>query len=122
MGDADYIHAFQKIVMPIAMEFAPELVMSKFARSPRCKNFSRSRTVSAGFDAAKGDPLGECLLSPTGYAHMTHMLSGLANGRLVVALEVSLVHISYYHLYPVGWLSCRVKCAICVGSWQSPSW
>ena len=28
MGDADYILAFQKIVMPIAMEFAPELVMS----------------------------------------------------------------------------------------------
>ena len=28
MGDADYIHAFQKVVMPIAMEFAPELVIS----------------------------------------------------------------------------------------------
>ena len=28
MGDADYILAFQKIVMPIAMEFAPELVIS----------------------------------------------------------------------------------------------
>jgi histone deacetylase 6 len=29
MGDADYIHAFQKVVMPIAMEFAPEMVISK---------------------------------------------------------------------------------------------
>ena len=29
MGDADYIHAFQSIVMPIAMEFAPELVISE---------------------------------------------------------------------------------------------
>jgi hypothetical protein len=29
MADADYIYAFQKIVMPIAMEFAPELVISK---------------------------------------------------------------------------------------------
>jgi hypothetical protein len=28
MGDADYVYAFQKIVMPIAMEFAPELVIS----------------------------------------------------------------------------------------------
>lgn len=28
MRDADYIHAFQKIVMPIALEFAPELVIS----------------------------------------------------------------------------------------------
>ncbi|KAF9012390.1 histone deacetylase complex protein [Cyathus striatus] len=70
MGDAEYIHAFQKIVMPIAMEFAPELVI-----------------ISAGFDAAKGDELGECFVTPTGYAHMTHMLSGLAGGRLVVALE-----------------------------------
>ncbi|KAF9268927.1 histone deacetylase complex protein [Marasmius fiardii PR-910] len=70
MGDADYIHAFQKVVMPIAMEFAPELVI-----------------ISAGFDAALGDELGECRVSPTGYAHMTHMLSGLAGGRLVVVLE-----------------------------------
>lgn len=29
MGDADYLHAFQSIVMPIAMEFAPEIVISK---------------------------------------------------------------------------------------------
>ncbi|KXN85388.1 Histone deacetylase clr3 [Leucoagaricus sp. SymC.cos] len=70
MGDADYILAFQKIVMPIAMEFAPDVVM-----------------ISAGFDAAAGDELGECLVSPVGYAHMTHMLAGLANGRMVVALE-----------------------------------
>ncbi|KAF8664383.1 hypothetical protein AX16_000754 [Volvariella volvacea WC 439] len=70
MDDADYIHAFQKVIMPIAMEFAPELVI-----------------ISAGFDAAKGDELGECEVTPTGYAHMTHMLSGLAGGRLVVALE-----------------------------------
>jgi hypothetical protein len=32
MGDADYVYAFQKIVMPIAMEFAPELVMSTTIR------------------------------------------------------------------------------------------
>lgn len=31
MGDADYLYAFQNIVMPIAMEFAPELVISKLA-------------------------------------------------------------------------------------------
>ncbi|TFK75379.1 histone deacetylase complex protein [Pluteus cervinus] len=70
MGDAEYIHAFQKVIMPIAMEFAPELVI-----------------ISAGFDAAAGDDLGECNVTPVGYAHMTHMLSGLANGRMVVALE-----------------------------------
>jgi histone deacetylase 6 len=27
MGDADYLYAFQKIVMPIAYEFSPELVI-----------------------------------------------------------------------------------------------
>jgi len=70
MGDADYILAFLKIVMPIAVEFSPELVI-----------------ISAGFDAAEGDTLGECHVTPTGYAHMTHMLSSLANGKLVVALE-----------------------------------
>ncbi|KZT11050.1 histone deacetylase complex protein [Laetiporus sulphureus 93-53] len=70
MGDADYLHAFQKVIMPIAVEFAPDLVI-----------------ISSGFDAAEGDTLGECHVSPTGYAHMTHMLSALANGKLVVALE-----------------------------------
>jgi histone deacetylase 6 len=28
MTDADYLHAFQRVIMPIAMEFAPELVIS----------------------------------------------------------------------------------------------
>ncbi|KAL7004823.1 Histone deacetylase hda1 [Cystobasidiomycetes sp. EMM_F5] len=68
--DADYLHAFQKIVMPIAHEFAPDFVL-----------------VSAGYDAAEGDPLGGCEVTPAGYAHMTYMLSALAKGRLVLALE-----------------------------------
>lgn len=29
MGDGDYMHAFQKVVMPIALEFDPDLVISK---------------------------------------------------------------------------------------------
>jgi len=33
MGDAEYIYAFQKVIMPIAMEFAPELVISKLSLS-----------------------------------------------------------------------------------------
>ena len=45
-------------------------------------------TVSAGYDAAEGDELGTCKVTPAGYAHMTHMLSSLANGKLVLALEV----------------------------------
>lgn len=46
-----------------------------------------SRSVSAGYDAAKGDELGKMLVSPDGYAHMTHMLSALAGGKLLLALE-----------------------------------
>ncbi|PLW57960.1 hypothetical protein PCANC_00747 [Puccinia coronata f. sp. avenae] len=70
MCDADYMYAFQRLVMPIAMEFNPDFVI-----------------VSAGFDAAKNDPLGECNVTPEGFAHMTHMLSSLANGKTVLALE-----------------------------------
>ncbi len=33
-GDGDYIYAFQKIVMPIAYEFAPDLVISE--QRPLC--------------------------------------------------------------------------------------
>jgi len=96
MGDADYIHAFQKVIMPIALEFAPELVISVFYALAQLIHQDQSFVVpvSAGFDAAAGDELGECFVTPAGYAHMTHMLSGLAGGRLVVALEVSF----YFHI------------------------
>jgi histone deacetylase 6 len=70
MGDGDYMYAFQHVVMPIAMEFDPDLVI-----------------VAAGFDAAAGDELGGCFVSPACYAHMTHMLMSLANGKVAVCLE-----------------------------------
>ena len=70
MGDADYIYAFQQVVMPIATEFDPDLVI-----------------IAAGFDAAEGDMLGGCNVTPAGYAHMTHMLMSLAKGRVAVCLE-----------------------------------
>jgi acetoin utilization deacetylase AcuC-like enzyme len=70
VGDAEYLRAFDRIVMPVAEEFAPELVL-----------------ISAGFDAARGDPLGGCDLTPQGYFTMTRRLQGLAGGRVVVALE-----------------------------------
>ncbi|XP_020290831.1 histone deacetylase 6 isoform X2 [Pseudomyrmex gracilis] len=70
MGDAEYIAAFQQVVMPIAYQFNPELVL-----------------ISAGFDACVGDPLGGCLVSPEIYAHLTHWLSSLANGRIILSLE-----------------------------------
>ncbi|KAL8959647.1 MAG: hypothetical protein Q9193_003527, partial [Seirophora villosa] len=70
MGDADYLYAFQQVVMPVAYDFNPDLVI-----------------IAAGFDAAVGDQLGGCFVTPTCYAHMTHMLSPLADGKLVVCLE-----------------------------------
>ncbi|KAG9236141.1 hypothetical protein BJ875DRAFT_357559, partial [Amylocarpus encephaloides] len=70
MGDAEYMAAFQKLVMPIGYEFNPDLVI-----------------ISAGFDAAKGDDLGGCFVSPECYSHMTHMLMSLAGGKLAVCLE-----------------------------------
>lgn len=70
MGDGEYMAAFQKIIMPIANEFNPDLVI-----------------VSAGFDAADGDELGGCFVTPACYAHMTHMLMSLANGKVSVCLE-----------------------------------
>ena len=44
--------------------------------------------VAAGFDAAEGDQLGGCFVTPACYAQMTHMLMSLAQGKLVVCLEV----------------------------------
>lgn len=70
MGDVDYITAFQRIIMPIAYEFNPELVL-----------------VSAGFDAAINDPIGGYCITPEAYGYFTHWLSALANGRIVLCLE-----------------------------------
>ncbi|XP_028048601.1 histone deacetylase 6 isoform X2 [Monomorium pharaonis] len=70
MGNSEYIAAFQQVVMPIAYQFNPELVL-----------------VSAGFDACIGDTLGGCLVSPELYGHLTHWLSSLANGRIILSLE-----------------------------------
>ena len=56
--------------MPIATEFDPDLVL-----------------VAAGFDAAEGDPLGGCHVTPDCYAQLTSELMRLAGGKVVVALE-----------------------------------
>ncbi|HKF44994.1 MAG TPA: histone deacetylase, partial [Thermoanaerobaculia bacterium] len=70
MGDADYLAAFDRVLMPIAEAFRPDLVL-----------------VSAGYDAADGDLLGEMRVSPAGFAAMTSRLRKLAGGRVVLALE-----------------------------------
>lgn len=69
-GDAEYLEVFAKVLLPVAADFSPDLVV-----------------VSAGFDSALGDPLGECRLTPAGYHELTRQLMDLAGGRLVLALE-----------------------------------
>lgn len=70
MGDAEYSMAFFALVLPIAYQYNPDLVL-----------------ISSGFDAARGDPLGRCKVSPEFYGFMTHHLKALANGKVIVALE-----------------------------------
>ena len=69
-SDYDYFYAFAQVVLPIAEEFSPDLVI-----------------VSAGFDAAQGDPLGQCRVTPRGFAKMTQLLTGIAGGKLLLVLE-----------------------------------
>ncbi|XP_078185043.1 histone deacetylase 4 isoform X3 [Callithrix jacchus] len=72
MGDAEYLAAFRTVVMPIASEFAPDVVL-----------------VSSGFDAVEGHPtpLGGYNLSARCFGYLTKQLMGLAGGRIVLALE-----------------------------------
>ncbi|KAF7709721.1 histone deacetylase 4 isoform X1 [Silurus meridionalis] len=72
MGDVEYLAAFRTIVMPIANEFAPDVVL-----------------VSSGFDAVEGHPppLGGYKLTAKCFGYLTKQLMGLAGGRLVLALE-----------------------------------
>ncbi|GAB4821315.1 hypothetical protein N2152v2_008361 [Parachlorella kessleri] len=67
MRNGDYMAAFQHVILPIAHEYAPDLVI-----------------ISAGFDAAEGDPIGGCLLTPEVYGHMTAMLQTVAPTVLIL--------------------------------------
>uniref|UniRef100_A0A8C9TY05 Histone deacetylase n=1 Tax=Scleropages formosus TaxID=113540 RepID=A0A8C9TY05_SCLFO len=72
MGDVEYLLAFRTVVMPIASEFAPDMVL-----------------VSSGFDAMVGHPppLGGYELTGRCFGYMTRQLMALAGGRVVLALE-----------------------------------
>lgn len=69
-GDADYLAAWDHILIPVVKEFNPEMII-----------------ISAGFDAAIGDPLGGCRVSPYGYSIMLDKLMEFAGGKIVMALE-----------------------------------
>jgi acetoin utilization deacetylase AcuC-like enzyme len=74
-GDGEYAAAYREIVAPILRAYDPQLVL-----------------VSAGFDAAAGDPLAGMRLSPEGFAAVVDVCvaaseSSSARGRLVAVLE-----------------------------------
>ncbi|XP_071731551.1 histone deacetylase 5-like isoform X2 [Rutidosis leptorrhynchoides] len=69
-GDADYLAVWDHILIPVATEFSPDIIM-----------------ISAGFDAAIGDPLGGCCITPNGYSRMLKKLMEFSNGKVIMALE-----------------------------------
>ena len=73
-SDDDYRAVFQKVLVPAADAFKPELVI-----------------ISAGFDAHRDDPLASMGLTEEGYADLTSIVAGIANrhcrGRLLSSLE-----------------------------------
>ena len=73
-GDGEYVGIFEGLLKPLALEFAPQLIL-----------------VSAGFDTHAADPLGGMHLTPKGFAGLTRCMmeiaDALCNGRLVLVLE-----------------------------------
>jgi acetoin utilization deacetylase AcuC-like enzyme len=73
-GDEVYRSAFERAVLPVAREYAPELVL-----------------VSAGFDASMRDPLAQMRLSAAAFGWMGKALRDVADatagGRIVLVLE-----------------------------------
>ncbi|XP_052179798.1 histone deacetylase 5 isoform X2 [Diospyros lotus] len=69
-GDADYLAVWDHVLIPVAKEFCPDIVI-----------------ISAGFDAAVNDPLGGCRVTPYGYSVMLKKLMEFAQGKIVMTLE-----------------------------------
>ncbi|NXA11421.1 HDA10 deacetylase, partial [Sapayoa aenigma] len=70
MENSDYLAAFFHVLLPMAFEFDPELVI-----------------VSSGYDSGIGDPEGQMNATPEVFAHLTHFLMQLASGKLCIILE-----------------------------------
>ncbi len=74
IDDAGYVAIYREILMPIAGEFKPDIVL-----------------VSAGFDPHLMDPLGGMRLTEKGFGALAGLVKDIAdrhsNGRLVASLE-----------------------------------
>lgn len=73
-GDDDYLAVLQRVLVPVARSFRPELIL-----------------LSAGFDAHIDDPLAAMGVTRSGYADMARLVCALADeaceGRLACVLE-----------------------------------
>ena len=69
MGDYEYQLIWRDILIPVAKEFAPDLIV-----------------ISAGFDACTGDPLGGMRITPPCYGHLTKQLMEIQS-KVVILLE-----------------------------------
>lgn len=73
-NDADYLYAFNKVLVPAARTFRPDIIL-----------------VSAGLDGHRYDPLAGMNLTSAGFGKMTGVVRSLAeelcDGNLVLALE-----------------------------------
>lgn len=73
-GDDAYIKAFEEVILPVAAQYQPELVV-----------------FIAGYASNIFDPLGRQQLTATGYYKLTEMIKGIADtyakGRLIAILE-----------------------------------
>ncbi|MGA1865376.1 MAG: histone deacetylase [bacterium] len=88
-GDKEYKAIFQKILMPVALEYQPEMIL-----------------VSAGFDPYFDDPLAGMEVTDEGFAFMTSALMDIAAsccpGRIILTLEGG------YHLHGIAKCISRV--------------
>ena len=73
-GDTEYVGAFQRLLVPAACDYAPQMSL-----------------VSCGFDAHRDDPLASMELSREGFTALTRIVCALAdelcNGRVCFVLE-----------------------------------
>ena len=72
-NDADYVYVFNKLLVPVALQFKPDIIL-----------------VSAGQDGHVNDPLSSMELTTAGYGKLASIVKGLADstcGRTVLVLE-----------------------------------
>jgi acetoin utilization deacetylase AcuC-like enzyme len=73
-GDAEYVGVMQRVIVPAAIKFQPDLIL-----------------ISCGFDAHRDDPLASMELSINGYRAMANTMRALADdycgGRIAYVLE-----------------------------------